>query len=958
MTATFVTFYSFKGGVGRSQALANTAVALANRGLRVIAVDMDLESPGLHSFFEHEAGGAIAPQDGVLEYLEASFELPEDAPQVTRSLIPCTHIRRTPSTGSLRMLLAGQLLQDYERRLSAFSWETFYRERDGYRFMELFRDQLGEASADFVLIDSRTGLNDTGQICTFQLPDVVVALFALHSQGIEGTRKLAAAVRRCREEEGEAGRPRRLLLVPSRVDEAAPEELRERWLTEARRAFDGTHELLADLHERIPYVPQVAFGEHVVIGGARSILSEAYERLVDRILGGAAEAAALRLDEIRALLHDVERELRRGPEERAMPSSTSLRDLRRWLSAESERREAILGRIDRARRALEHVRAGGGPDGFDVGPATRLDTEADMAAEAERAGAAVRAIDQWIGDRCELVRDRLLAAADSDEEVVAGYLPALYEAISAGGWLEVDSRVTELQEALSRESLPALLRQGRLSVEQHRQTRPSASERVQWLDQMIERTLNDPASSTTDPSPVLRNLLVLVQAEDAAPTLFHWMAYEQLCGGSPDHVALFAEIGHRLWQADWSRLLGEPTGAQIDMDHPVGVEGRRQIEQLAREHAPLLAPLAGHIRDRILALWADRGRPRDHVVEVFRRRHADPLLREAVYLVAGTSVPPAVRSELLAAWLLASDSPEGDPRMVRGFLLALVETGHVGEAFLALHAFAEHSPALARDPDLAFVWVACLARATRRRDGSWCRKLLASPEALSLIITIRMGRILVTGIAAEWLAMPPEVAAMARTRLLHDDSSTAFVPAAVRDFLGVLERREGGDRALGVAAIAREHEIQVLAARGIYGAWPPASAWEDEFRELVNQTLRDVLEARSGEDAMALIDRLDVGAWIKRTYERLRKLTRTGMPDGHAMKAIERNFADARSVLSELACEMPANGASLQEAMQGARQARAAMNELLAWLDASSPEGGLDASLLADIRSQLDGAMA
>lgn len=45
--ACFFTFYSFKGGVGRSMAMANVADILARRGLRVLAIDFDLEAPGL-----------------------------------------------------------------------------------------------------------------------------------------------------------------------------------------------------------------------------------------------------------------------------------------------------------------------------------------------------------------------------------------------------------------------------------------------------------------------------------------------------------------------------------------------------------------------------------------------------------------------------------------------------------------------------------------------------------------------------------------------------------------------------------------------------------------------------------------------------------------------------------------------------------------------------------------------
>src|SRR4030095_10510257 len=49
-----VTFYSFKGGVGRSMALVNVAELLADAGYKVIACDWDLEAPGLERYFSEE----------------------------------------------------------------------------------------------------------------------------------------------------------------------------------------------------------------------------------------------------------------------------------------------------------------------------------------------------------------------------------------------------------------------------------------------------------------------------------------------------------------------------------------------------------------------------------------------------------------------------------------------------------------------------------------------------------------------------------------------------------------------------------------------------------------------------------------------------------------------------------------------------------------------------------------
>src|SRR5689334_21505165 len=45
-----VTFYSYKGGTGRTMAVANVAWIMASAGLRVLVVDWDLDSPGLHRY--------------------------------------------------------------------------------------------------------------------------------------------------------------------------------------------------------------------------------------------------------------------------------------------------------------------------------------------------------------------------------------------------------------------------------------------------------------------------------------------------------------------------------------------------------------------------------------------------------------------------------------------------------------------------------------------------------------------------------------------------------------------------------------------------------------------------------------------------------------------------------------------------------------------------------------------
>jgi MinD-like ATPase involved in chromosome partitioning or flagellar assembly len=75
--ARFV-FSSLKGGVGRSTALCVLAAHLASSGRRVLAIDMDLEAPGLGNLLLPDE---TLPEFGLLDYLvelEAGSELGEE----------------------------------------------------------------------------------------------------------------------------------------------------------------------------------------------------------------------------------------------------------------------------------------------------------------------------------------------------------------------------------------------------------------------------------------------------------------------------------------------------------------------------------------------------------------------------------------------------------------------------------------------------------------------------------------------------------------------------------------------------------------------------------------------------------------------------------------------------------------------------------------------------------------
>jgi MinD-like ATPase involved in chromosome partitioning or flagellar assembly/Sec-independent protein translocase protein TatA len=295
-----ITFYSFKGGVGRTMAVANVAYRLANtHGLKVIAVDWDLEAPGLHRFFGVSSADAAKGQ-GVLDYFAAwdkavKGQEPEP-PNVMEWVIPITKKKHKPRFGSVSLLLAGRLDETYDARLAALHWQDFYEREAGAAAVETLREQL-VGNADVVLIDSRTGLTDAGGICTIQLPDGVVLMAAPNQQSLEGTDRVARAIANApAAARAERARPG-MWFVASRVPFVDESYLAEQWFAENAAWFAAGVEqglwLKADHPEgiqsyKIPHRARWGFNEVVlnaaVTADANDLLAVSYDRLTETLL--------------------------------------------------------------------------------------------------------------------------------------------------------------------------------------------------------------------------------------------------------------------------------------------------------------------------------------------------------------------------------------------------------------------------------------------------------------------------------------------------------------------------------------------------------------------------------------------------------------------------------------------------------------------------------------------------
>ena len=179
------TFYSFKGGVGRTMALVNAAAELAQRGRRVLAVDFDLEAPGLDTFeILRPAPDVPGIIDFVSEYLTTG-----QAPEIER------FVSKSAAVDNLWVVPSGNQ-QRYAASLGQIDWQDLYERHDGYLLFEDVKEQWRNViQPDYVLIDSRTGHTDTCGICTRQLPDAVTLLFFPNEQNLRGLAKVVRDIR-------------------------------------------------------------------------------------------------------------------------------------------------------------------------------------------------------------------------------------------------------------------------------------------------------------------------------------------------------------------------------------------------------------------------------------------------------------------------------------------------------------------------------------------------------------------------------------------------------------------------------------------------------------------------------------------------------------------------------------------------------------------------------------------
>src|ERR1035441_6754119 len=216
------TFYSYKGGVGRSLAVMNVAYTLAGLGRHVLIGYMDLEAPGISGFLQRSnelaEPDSAHPKDILTLLGEAARAMRNGgtADEMAHSLPPLSNYIRAvakeklaalrPKLGLLGRLdvLGTDVSRDYNARLAQLALQDLPQDRlialsrllHQYLKAQVFPHRPPgvenfeppiQTPYDYVLVDSRTGITEIGGLCVGPLADRLVVITGLNDQNVHGT---------------------------------------------------------------------------------------------------------------------------------------------------------------------------------------------------------------------------------------------------------------------------------------------------------------------------------------------------------------------------------------------------------------------------------------------------------------------------------------------------------------------------------------------------------------------------------------------------------------------------------------------------------------------------------------------------------------------------------------------------------------------------------------------------
>lgn len=188
-----ITFYSYKGGMGRTTTLAAYASYLAiHHHMKVAIIDCDIEAPGFTNFFLRDTT-QVNQREGLIEYIidkETKLSTSTDirnyiweadhafTDEGTVYIMPCGNLDSSFIDSSLTHL------DHYVEGISRIDLSNCDYAKNVFK--NVIIDIHEQITPDVILIDSKTGISDIMGISVCELSDIVIGFFRSDVQSIPG----------------------------------------------------------------------------------------------------------------------------------------------------------------------------------------------------------------------------------------------------------------------------------------------------------------------------------------------------------------------------------------------------------------------------------------------------------------------------------------------------------------------------------------------------------------------------------------------------------------------------------------------------------------------------------------------------------------------------------------------------------------------------------------------------
>jgi NACHT domain/CobQ/CobB/MinD/ParA nucleotide binding domain/Restriction endonuclease len=280
MRPAVFTFYSYKGGVGRTILAANMALALARKG-KTLLWDLDAEAPGLHRIRALRNAGGV--KNGFFDWLiqwQAQKNIPPQAAELAQF---ANLLHTTPFTNYSILAAHGDKAHGPDLYYQ-IDWHGLLLEAPtlGRDLLNALIDHLGELGFRHIIIDSRTGLSDLGGLLAGAIPDATVLVGGYGPQNLHGLGQISAALA---QDNGEQRRLRARNATLKRYYVASPIPQDDPKLVAAGREIwaEAFKLELASVHE-IRYDPDLPFSEALLITQPERAIAKDYERFAAELI--------------------------------------------------------------------------------------------------------------------------------------------------------------------------------------------------------------------------------------------------------------------------------------------------------------------------------------------------------------------------------------------------------------------------------------------------------------------------------------------------------------------------------------------------------------------------------------------------------------------------------------------------------------------------------------------------